>query len=534
MTIASLSQCAAACASVFLLLTLAAVASSSAQAQVCDIGSRLELFVDEYLIESMNGVTRELHSPERKGAVMIFDRAWEGASTGCVTVFDDSIPDGMPHYRMYYVGVPIRGQYSDINTGEAWWETYYGSAVVCTAESRDGINWTRPNLDLFSGDFVDRYGRSFTLAKPNNVVWLAQGVQIHSNDNFVPFKDRRPGCAPEARYKAIARWLHLPDPDPPKPDDTGYLWPTGAGLVALQSSDGIHWSLMQEDRIIKKTETDAQNVAFWDEVRGCYVCYTRVWRKDGGRIRSIATLTSDDFLHWSDPPVWLEYGDAPEEHLYNPTILPYSRAPHIYLGLIMRLVTGRVWVQEHPEHEVSDAVFMSSRDGVHFDRRFMEAWIRPGLDPQRESWIHGNTAPAWGILQTGPDELSVYWTDHTGQPGTNAQLQRGTLRVDGFVSVHAKYGGGEFATKPLTFAGSELVMNYSTSAVGSVQVEIQDQEGNPIPGFTLADCPEIYGDAIQEVVKWKSGSDVSALAGQVVRLRFVMKDADLYAIRFRP
>ena len=75
-------------------------------------------------------------------------------------------------------------------------------------------------------------------------------------------------------------------------------------------------------------------------------------------------------------------------------------------------------------------------------------------------------------------------------------------------------------------------MNFSTSAVGSVQVEIRDAAGNPIPGFALADCLAIYGDAIEQTVKWQAGSDVSALAGQVVRLRFVMKDADLYAIRF--
>jgi hypothetical protein len=200
----------------------------------------------------------------------------------------------------------------------------------------------------------------------------------------------------------------------------------------------------------------------------------------------------------------------------------------------MRLVAGRVWVQQHPEHEISDAVFMSSRDGLHFDRSFMEAWIRPGLDPRRESWIHCNTDPALGLLETAPGELSVYWIDHYGQPGSVPQLQRGTLRTDGFVSMHAKYAAGEFTTKPLRFAGRELVMNFSTSAVGSVRVELQDAAGKPIPGFTLADCPEIYGDAIDEVVKWKAGSDVSKVAGQAIRLRFVMKDADLYASEFRP
>lgn len=69
-----------------------------------DIGSRLELFVDQFLIDSLQGVTRELHSPERKGAVFTFDRPWEGGATGCVTVFDDGIPGGVPYYRMYLRG----------------------------------------------------------------------------------------------------------------------------------------------------------------------------------------------------------------------------------------------------------------------------------------------------------------------------------------------------------------------------------------------------------------------------------------------
>jgi hypothetical protein len=490
------------------------------------MGSRRELFVDTHMIDTMKGLTRELHSPQCKGPVMLFDRPWEGAATGNVTVFDDGIPGGAPSYRMYYVAIPMHGPYSE-------YPNIYGPAVVCLAESRDGIQWTRPNLDIFKGEFTDRYGKKFTVPAPNNIVWIGRGKYVNSTDNFVPFKDTNPACKSEARYKAIGRYIHLPDPSPPKPDKTGYPWPPGCGLVALQSPDGIHWSLMQNERIIKKTETDAQNVAFWDSVRGHYACYARVKRKDGTFLRSIATLTSKDFIDWSDPPEWLDYAGAPEEHLYNDCILPYFRAPHIYLGMIMRLVPGRRWVQDHPEAEISDAVFMSSRDGVHFDRSFMEGWIRPGLDPQRESWLHGNTAPAWGLLATAPGEMSVYWNDHGQQLGSTPQLQRGVLRTDGFVSIHAKYAGGEFITKPLSFTGRELVMNFSTSAVGSVQVEIQDAVGKPIKGFAAADCDPIYGDAIDQVVVWKGGSDVSSLAGKPVRLRFCLKDADLYAIRFQ-
>ncbi len=468
------------------------------------IGSQRELFLDAYLIDTVTGVTRELHQPERKGPVMRFDRPWEGGGTGYVTVFEDRLPDGAPYYRMYYHAQPILGQYGDTAWSKADWNAICGPEVTCYAESRDGIHWTRPELNIFQGEFTSRYGKKFTLSFPNNVVWLGQGTQVHSNHNFSPFKDTNPACKSEARYKAIARWLNSPDPSPPQPDKTGYRWPPGAGLVAFQSPDGIHWQLMQQERIIKKTETDSLNVAFWDSQRGCYVCYNRVKPKGW---RSIAMLTSKDFLNWSDPPEFLDFGRTPQEHLYTCCILPYFRAPHIYVGLINRLVTGRVWIPQHPEHEVADAVLISSRDGVHFDRSFMEGWIRPGLDPQRQSWIHGNTSPAWGILATAPGELSVYWVDHFGQPGVIPQLQRGTLRTDGFVSMHAKYAGGQFTTKPLVFSGRKLTMNVSTSAVGSVQVEAQDAAGQPLRGFTAADCSPIYGDAIDQPVVWKTGDD---------------------------
>ena len=93
-------------------------------------------------------------------------------------------------------------------------------------------------------------------------------------------------------------------------------------------------------------------------------------------------------------------------------------------------------------------------------------------------------------------------------------------------------------TKPLVFAGGKLSINFATSAVGGVRVEVQDADGKPVPGYTLDDCAEIVGDEVDRVVTWKRGKeltpDVSKLAGQSVRLRFVMKDADLYAIQFRP
>ena len=92
--------------------------------------------------------------------------------------------------------------------------------------------------------------------------------------------------------------------------------------------------------------------------------------------------------------------------------------------------------------------------------------------------------------------------------------------------------GGELITKPLTFTGTKLHLNFATSAAGSIRVEILDAEGNPIPDYSLADSCEVFGDTVDRVATWKNGGDVSVLAGRTVQLRFVLNDADLYALRF--
>jgi len=171
---------------------------------------------------------------------------------------------------------------------------------------------------------------------------------------------------------------------------------------------------------------------------------------------------------------------------------------------------------------------MSSRGGDRYERTFMEGWIVPG--PGLGNWVSRANYPACGIVPTGSTEMSLYVQRHNAQQSVH--VTRYTLRIDGFVSVHAPYAGGEMITKPLRFTGKQLELNYATSAAGSVRVEIQDAAGKPIPGFALADCPEIIGDQIDRIVAWKQGSDLSKLTGQPIRLRFVMKEADLYAVRF--
>jgi hypothetical protein len=234
-------------------------------------------------------------------------------------------------------------------------------------------------------------------------------------------------------------------------------------------------------------------------------------------------------------------------------VIPYYRAPHLLLGFPTRYI-DRGWsesarVLPRPEYRklrgarspregtaLTEGLFMTSRDRQRF-RVWPETFLRPGLR-LRDNWFYGDNYQNWGLVETksaiedAPDEISIYVTERTMQdrPGV---LRRHTLRVDGFASVSATAAGGQLLTKPLRFTGKRLVLNCSTSAAGGIRVEIQDEAGKPLPGFSLPDSAEIYGDSLQRAVTWKGG-DVSRLSGQAVRLRFELKDADLYALRFQP
>jgi hypothetical protein len=237
-------------------------------------------------------------------------------------------------------------------------------------------------------------------------------------------------------------------------------------------------------------------------------------------------------------------GDTPPEHLYTNQTQPYFRAPHIYIALPGRFMPDRqVLSDEEAEalsipwnnghgywHDCSDAALLSSRGGNRYDRTFMESFVRPGRN--RRNWTSRCNYPACGIVQTGSDEMSIYVERHNAQAGK--YLERLTLRLDGFASLHAGYSGGELVTMPLTFTGDILELNYATSAAGHVRMEIQDQAGNPLPGYTLQDCPPIVGDDIKRTVTWNGNADISRLVGVPARFRFELKDADVYSFRLAP
>ncbi|MCK5280504.1 MAG: hypothetical protein KAK04_18250 [Cyclobacteriaceae bacterium] len=505
-----------------ILLCLISTSFSCGQSLIVDdpvlnIGSRLELFVDDYLIDHLGGKAEiRLHHPVAKEIAIVHDEPWEGSGSGYHSIFKDG-----NKYRMYY---------------KAWQHETSKSPthpIVCGyAESEDGINWVKPELGLYE----------FQGSKANNIVFISGmmgGVDADGGHPAV-FKDDNPNVATDALYKAILRAN--------KPI---------IGLFAFKSSDGIHWTPMSQEPIITDGAFDSQNLAFWDIELGEYRAYWRYF--DGGTEdspyegnRGIRTAKSKDFINWYDQADLL-YVDSPAEQLYTNQIKPYYRAPHLLIGFPTRYIDRgwsesmktlperhhREWRSSKSERygtALTEGLLMASRDGVTF-KRWNEAFLRPGIE-RVGTWIYGQQYIAWSVVETksaldgAPNELSLYAVENYWT-GTSSDLRRYTIRIDGFVSINAPMIGGELITKPLTFTGSKLFLNFSSSAAGGIQVEVQDENGKPLPGFTLEACPPLFGDSIERIVTWKDGRDLSSLEGKTIRLRFVLKDADLFSFQFK-
>lgn len=511
--------------SLLVAVLLTAMPASGAQAETPRvIGDRRELLVDDFLVDRLTGgACLRLHHPVPREIVLRTDMPWEGNACGYPSVFRDG-----ELYRMYYHGGHYRhgGKPAEALAHHPWF--------LCYAESGDGIHWRRPELGLFE----------FAGCKKNNIVLTPQSVAAIGGDpaHAFVFKDANPGCPAHARYKCVIVG---------KPH----------GLYLLESADGIRFGVATHKPIITQGAFDSENVIFWDPVRKEYRAYWRIFTKgvtDGrawkpAGVRAIRTATSPDGVTWSSHAD-LQYVDSPPEHLYTNQIQPYYRAPHLFVGFPMRYVE-RGWseammalpgleerlarAKAHPRYgmAITDGLFMTSRDGVLF-YRWNEAFLRPGLRRQG-SWVYGDNLIFWGMVETAsplgeaPNELSLYATENYWQ-GTGVGFRRFTLRIDGFVSLWAPARGGELQTKPLVFAGGNLTLNASTSGAGSMRVEIQDAAGQPIPGYALDDCPEVFGDDLALVVRWRHGGDARPLAGKAVRLRFVLRDADLYSFQFVP
>lgn len=445
-----------------------------------DIGNRLELFVDDYLVAKVEGaIKQELLLPEPKEVVFTTDEPWEGNTSGYYSFFRDG-----DIYRMIY-----RGWQHDNLKKAAHKE------VTCYAESKDGIHWTKPDLGLFEWDG----------SKHNNIVWLSPGTH-----NFTAFRDDNPNSL-----------IRDSSGKPPKASRYLALGGGGGGLLAFESPDCIHWKLIQKKPVITHGAFDSQNLAFWDTDRGEYRAYWRYftagvtngkkWKPAG--VRAIRTATSKDFIHWENEADLTYTKGTPAEHLYTNAIQKYFRAPHLFVGFPTRF---------EPKSQQVEPVLMTSRDGELF-HRYADPVV-PRTAPKDRNHNRSNYM-AWGMFQLPgkPGEISVYATENYYE-STPGRVRRFAYRVDGFVAMRAHQQSGQVTTKLLSYQGQQLKLNYVVRKGGSLTAEVLDESGK-----VIGRSKPLTGDAIDTAVVWDQDPKIKK---GTVRLRFSLTNADLFSLRF--
>ena len=370
--------------------------------------------------------------------------------------------------------------------------------------------------------------------------------------------------------------------DPKAPPSERYKLFNGLQNRIQASSDGSDWKAKYTGVFPSKARyphgMDSHNICFYDTRIGKYVAYVRVNKvytcppervgyytkiglaRYGGKNkyarRTIGRSVTDDLSRFPMPQVVLEpdeqdpiFGGVKVMDFYCPQVVQYAHAQDAYFLFNCRYRSYEDWylsedMSKYPRGKktgvynvgAEDIELDASRDGIRWHRYDREPWIAQGLEGSFDSLTMYMTR---GIFVKGR-EIWMYYIGlddpHTGskESQNRCTLSRVVLRKDGFTCVEAPYAGGEFTTPSMRFKGDKLRLNIQTSAMGLARVEIQDEGGKPVPGYAMADCDRIHAaNATGFVVTWRDKSDVQALSGRPIRLRFELQfGTRLYAFRF--
>ena len=525
---------------IFALLGLALPWLEGSNSGVEDIGNRKQLFLDDHMIESLVDAQRVLNPAvkNRNNPVLKADRSWEGHYIGLGQVVYD---EGEGIFKMWYRTSdgftakkggerlrPYRWDFSE-KEGRAVREEVdeiYGYSAYAGrndwinlyATSRDGVHWEKPNLGLVE----------FQGSRNNNIL---------PSENFVPTYYDPNDPDPKKRYKKVVK---REGSRRPKSDPGLYAW-DGVEVDLFHSPDGIEW-VPYEGNPRKVGEGFpwwdrrwGQFVSNWDPLRKTYVKYLEncLHRYCPIGKRVIGRAESPDMIHWSEMETILipDEKDFPDTEFYGMPVFYYEG-----------FSVGLIWIfrTTNTLHYPTLAV---SRDGVDFQREFREPLIRVGdygdFDESTvyvsKPWVHDGKIWIfyYGGNWRGPEALY--------EKGDKATFAVGlaTLPEDGFVSVDAgKIRPGKLVTRPFTFQGKNLVVNFQASKHnhGAGQPEIKAEllgvSHEPIDGFKLDQSDPVRTTGNHEM-RWQRKGDVGALAGKPVRIRFSIRNAKLYSFRFR-
>jgi len=487
------------------------------------IGLHKQLLVDDHVFAEKKNLRRVLGKVTKANGgrpIVVADKPWESGRWGLFGFYGTVLHDG-EKFRMWY---------------NPW------RFAVAYAESTDGLNWEKPELGLYD----------FSLERAN------KETQFDHNSGFYPREDADSGYRGKANNiigvfgDGFTCYLDPHESDPAHRYKACYGHPRKICACLAHSSDGIHWTPYNRGEPVTGRASDSYNQIIWDERAKTYRLFTR---KDFGQgdieVRGTRSMVNPDIkadpIAWKTVRSWKFDREGPDEYTRRQI---YSMTDWIYEGVHFALMQVYEWPDNPPrrrtggdpfkrhERDITNFYIATSRDGDSWDL----SWVYAGkpLIPRGPdgSFDKDTVFPGSNII-TRQDRHWIYYTGFRerhwqfGVPQKSA-IGLATLPLDRFVGIRADKEMGIATTRPFKLFGRTLTLNVAASE-GDISVEVLDQKGVPINGFSEKNCRALENvDSLRAPVNWTGLRGLAGLEGQTIRLRFRLRNAALFAFQVQP
>jgi len=477
------------------------------------LSKKRHLFINDTHIETgrsgdfygCHNLRRVMHQPVKHGIVVKPDQKCESPVLQALSsnvIFEPET--GL--FRMWYHSF-IRQWYAPLNMEVE-------SCYVLYAESKDGVNWVKPDLKLFPIN-----------GEKSNICLMADGCGVMWPGVIRDLDEKDP----ERRYKLLGHGTVDKD----------------HGIVVYFSPDGIHWKAYPHNPVMYAridcgdshtlmATRDTRTGRFVAGVRPVdwYLSYPDIpyYRYNRGNVqddvkgtsfshRRIGLSFSDDFTHWTPTREVLQadLDDPPGTQIQGMSLCAYEE---VYLGFLIMYYADGINDTIDIQLAVSDDLEKWQRVGER------TPFLPIGSEGEWESQMIFSVANT--PIRVG-DELYLYYNTHKTTHYARHEDRYGAIglakiRLDGFVSMYSQ-GDGFLVTKPFEWDGETLRVNADSSA-GEMRVQITDECLRPIEGMTSLPLKE---DSVDHLVQWPGGVALADLRGRPVRLKFLMRDTHLYS-----
>ena len=437
------------------------------------------LFVDDYLIESCQGIPRTVCQPKRDASIP--NPVVTGPEDQCFQPFFKVVRD--PETKRFRIWYGARRADKSISRSH-----------LAHMESGDGVRWIRPHQ---------------VLATPDPIQFGSDVI------------DEGPG-----------------HPDPSKRYKYGYYF--GGGLRIAYSPDGLDWTPLAPHVVIHHSH-DVNNIS-WDPLRQCYsaIVSTNLQRENWTRPRRLTMQSfSHDLVNWTEP--W--YAVTPDDSIDDGETQFYAMSGFLVRGSLrlgmVKVLRDDLKADEPPKvlpeaYGLGYTTLAWTRDGRSWTRDrevFFDRNPEPGTWDRAHTWIDEQVIVG--------DEVYLYYCGYKQGHKVNRfeERQIGLVKIplDRYVARQTQDDSvGRLVTVPLQVDGSpgRLVVN-AEAASGRLRVQVRDAATDEVvPGLSFDDCQAISDDGLRVPVRWGTGDGLGAVAGRMVRLEFELTSAKLFAFDF--